>query len=302
MKKILIVAALSAVLVSFGCARYQPAEQVNREFYGNTDIVKTKILVGAKRAQWRTCQIDKDTIRLYRPYKEFFVAAEVTYGNDGYSILVDKNMTTLKDEDGNVHRAVNKLITKLDRVILQVDPELLEGPVNLNIPVCEKIDNVQITKGTFFNKWTVGSTFTWIDPEERRLPKDTLFTYKVTADSTVPKTIKQSMETRFMQYLGERGTLALKGEEAHMLEIHMSHFLEKQVGKTDESIVYQTMIMTATVKDPTGKDLCKLTLVAQVPPLLFTMEDYGNTKVTNKITAVLSNSMMQHLENEAMRK
>lgn len=303
MKKILVVAALSAALVSFGCARYQPAEQVNREFYSNIDAVKTKILVGAKRAKWRSCQIDEDTVRLFRPYKEFFVAVEVAYNDKGYSILVDKNMTTLKDGEGRVHKAVNKLVTKLDRAILQVDPELLEGPVSLDLPACEKVDNVQITKGKFFNKWVVGSAFTWIDPEQRKLSKDTLFRYKVTTDNTVPEAVKQSMETRFMQYLGKKGTLALKGEEAHMLEVHMSHFLEEGlIPKHSENIVLQTMLMTTIVKDPTGKELCKLTLTARVPPLMINIDQLGNTKETNKITAVLSNSMMQHLENEAMRK
>ena len=303
MKKILIVAALSAALVSFGCARYQPAEQVNREFYSNADTVKTKILVGAKRAKWRPCQIDEDTVRLFRPYKEFLVAVEVTYNDKGYSILVDKNMTTLKDEEGKVHKAVNKLVTKLDRVILQIDPELLEGPVSLDLPVCEKVDDVQVTKGTFFNKWTVGSVFAWIDPEEKKLSADTLFTYKVTADNTVPEEIKQSMETRLIQYLGKKGTLALKGEEAHMLEVHMSNFLEEGLlPKHSENIVMQTMLMKTVVKDPAGKELCILTLSARVPPLAINFEEYGNTKITNKITAVLSNSMMQHLENEAMRK
>lgn len=111
--------------------------------HATEDYVKQKIILGARRSGWQVCDAQNRSLELYRDYKDWFVLLKAPYSWKGYALEVDTKRTTLKNEDGEVHRAVNKLMQKAARTIDAASP----GPesdarAREPIPTCREVSKM----------------------------------------------------------------------------------------------------------------------------------------------------------------
>ena len=295
MKKVFLAVALSSVLFSFGCARYQPPQDTYTTANLELKDLQSKVVQGAMRARWHVCKVDEDLLRIDRVYKHTAVVTYAYLDSQGYRLKIDTEATDLKDEDGRIHRNVNKLVRKLDKVIQLTVP----SDETFTMETCPKISDTVALRGHMFTNEKATSSFAWVT-DKVVLPENTTFDYDVIANSEFPQSIIDSMHERVGTSLLEKNLLAKTQKVPYKLYINMMSFVQNGQGGFADAVTgkgYQEMKIDAFVTDPDGKKICTAKVSTYVP--IGGM--WGINKASNKITETANRALFMLLEDNLFK-
>ena len=288
MKKILIAAAIATALLSTGCARYQPAQQIIHSSELSETGVRNKIIIGATRNQWTICAKGERSLRLHKIYRNYNIFLNADYSPNGYKLTVDTQLTNLKDDEGNVHKAVNKLLHKLDKHIRIAIPNKNGLLADYEIPSCKNLASSESKKGSIFTRWTGNATFAWTN-DKVNLAKNDNFSYQVDADLPVPDILIQNMNERIGLSLSELSRLSETDKNSdYRIHVHLFNFIKNSNGGGGDAMLgtgEERLEAQVAIYDHNNKQIATIKANARVP----TGGVFGGiNKATNRITGVLN--------------
>ena len=303
MKKRLSLAVLGIYGILAGCA--VAPENIKWEFDRaiHIDSAKNAIITAAQANLWSICEIDRNHLRVDTPFKKWRIVADISYAENGYVISPNLQMTTLANNDGTVHRTVNKLIAKLNKTLaynLRFAPtDAVEPPA---IPKCMRVDYVEKDKeGIIFGaRAYTNLSFGW-EGEPNYLPKDTKFTYNVVRSGKISDDLVESMRQRLDSYLKESGNLGDVHSE-YIIEVELNNFTGVSGGEFVDFInladAYQQIRSKTVIKNKEGNVICRLETTLRVDTSGFTGLI---NRESRKITAYLGYKIIETIRNKVLR-
>lgn len=270
----------------------------NESIYATDIQVRNSIIRNAADQKWNICQEEGNRLRADLTYKRGKVFADIEYGDNFYRINPNLKYTTYTNKDGTVHRAVNNLISRLERFIKRDFTHMIpqeEEP--LPIPRCVSFDYVDSDYlGIVFGaKAFITSYFSWANGP-RELPKDAKFTILIKPSQNIPEEQVVSMRQRMQENLLERNMLASSQDPGYLIEVELVTWNSHSRGKVADfgnfSDAWEKMQAIMSVKDENGVPICHLDVSTRVSTSGFT----GTiNKSTNKVTAGLTKGALDSI-------
>ena len=136
-KSLVLVPMISAVMT--GSSRYRDIEPVDLVVHDiPEDVIVASIVTAGERARWTACRQGPNELQLFLNFKRWLITVDATYSTNGYRLLVNPQMTTLINDDNEVHRNVNNLVVRLDRRIQNQIPIFMRSSApKIDLKPCE---------------------------------------------------------------------------------------------------------------------------------------------------------------------
>ncbi len=297
MKKLFLLSITSLALA--GCVSKPPMKFTNDSFNASESQVRNTLIKVAAEHNWNICQEEGNKLRADLIYKKWKIYADISYGENYYSITPNIKYTTLAEDNGTVHRAVNNLTKRLAgyarRDFTYANPRV-EKPIT--IPQCVAYDYIDVDElGIIFTSKSYLTTgFTWVNKPEDNL-KSPMFKVRVLPAQNIAREHFESMHMRMQEYLDKRGMYSKPGESGYMIEVkfvaskvHTKGGVKDFVNFADS---HEQLQAVATIKDEQGQTICIIDSSTRVDTSGWTGVI---NKATNKVTAALTTGILDSIE------
>lgn len=302
MKKSSIVLTCLFGLFICGCANRAPMLFKGDYQTKPIETVKSSIINAAIKNHWSICEAGPQELRADLIYKKWKIYADITYTQNHYEIRPNLKYTTLANDDGTVHRAVNNWIKRLDR---QVGYYVYHAPVSKvdapEIPKCANFDSITYDKKGFIfvPKSYVNTGFAWIS-KPVHLPKNTKFSYEFVDVENIPEDIVESMDVRFREELTDSHNLATASADYH-IEVSLLNAKTHSKGNVTDTLFFagsnEQLQARVVIKDKQNNAICLIDSSIRTD----TSGWLGIiNKATNKVTAALTEGIFETLRERVL--
>lgn len=287
---------ISVVAVALVGCTYQQMVNVSTQLNMSEENVRNKIIAAAQRTKWNVCDAGNKSLRLLKENRKYSIGLIAEYSSSGYKLLVDEKTTSLRREDGTVHRRVNSLLQHTDQVIRSTNAISQGDFPRYEIEKCTDHSKTKAQRGSLVYMDRTHSNVVWVT-DAKRISGDVLFSFDVQLEKGVPEYFKESTESRMEEMLTEFGVFG-KGNESYNIEVVIKNFNKSGIGAVGDFMLgtgYQRLEMQASVKDPKGELICTVNASTAVP--MGGIQGIVN-RSSNRATGALVDALAKHLDED----